>query len=108
MDDVRDGDDKAARDVVPPFALRARAGKRGSRGRSTDEGQTTMTADDYIDDVLSRMPAATPRRHQIGTELRGHIAERMAQGRSLDEVLRDLGDPGALADSYLAGLPMGL
>jgi uncharacterized RDD family membrane protein YckC len=67
-----------------------------------------MTADDYIDDVLRRMPAATPRRNQIGTELRGHIAERMAQGRSLDQVLRDLGEPGALADSYLAGLPMGL
>ena len=65
-----------------------------------------MTTDDYVNDVLNRMPAATPRRDQIGTELRGHIAERMAQGRSLEEVLRDLGDPAALADSYLAEVPL--
>ena len=65
-----------------------------------------MTIDDYVNDVLSRMPAGTPRREQIGTELRGHIAERLAQGRPLDDVLRDLGDPGALADSYLAEVPL--
>jgi len=65
-----------------------------------------MTIDDYVNDVLSRMPAGTPRREQIGTELRGHIAERLAQGRTLDDVLRDLGDPGALADSYLAEVPL--
>jgi uncharacterized RDD family membrane protein YckC len=65
-----------------------------------------MTIDDYVNDVLSRMPAGTPRREQIGTELRGHIAERLAQGRALDDILRDLGDPGALADSYLAEVPL--
>jgi uncharacterized RDD family membrane protein YckC len=65
-----------------------------------------MTIDDYVNDVLNRMPEGTPRREQIGTELRGHIAERLAQGRALDDVLRDLGDPGALADSYLAEVPL--
>ena len=65
-----------------------------------------MTADDYVNDVLSRMPAGTPRRAQIGTELRGHIAERMAQGRTLEDVVRDLGDPARLADSYLAEVPL--
>lgn len=65
-----------------------------------------MTIDDYVNDVLNRMPAGTPRRDQIGTELRGHIAERLAQGRALDDILRDLGDPGALADSYLAEVPL--
>jgi uncharacterized RDD family membrane protein YckC len=65
-----------------------------------------MTIDDYVNDVLNRMPAGTPRREQIGTELRGHIAERLAQGRALDDILRDLGDPGALADSYLAEVPL--
>jgi uncharacterized RDD family membrane protein YckC len=67
-----------------------------------------MTIDDYVNDVLNRMPAGTPRREQIGTELRGHIAERLAQGRALDDILRDLGDPGALADSYLAEVPLTL
>src|SRR5687767_13570255 len=61
-----------------------------------------MTTEQYIDAVISRMPAATPRRAQIATELRGHIAERVANGTPLDEVLRQLGDPAALADSYLA------
>ena len=37
----------------------------------------TMTADDYIRNVLDAMPAATPRRAQIAAELRGHIAERL-------------------------------
>src|SRR5262245_40608251 len=67
-----------------------------------------MTTDDYVNDVLSRMPAHTPRREQIGTELRGHIAERLAQGRTLDDILRDLGDPGTLGDSYLAEVPLAL
>jgi uncharacterized RDD family membrane protein YckC len=61
-----------------------------------------MTTEQYIDAVIGRMPAATPRRAQIATELRGHIAERVANGTPLDEVLRQLGDPAALADSYLA------
>jgi len=78
MDDVREGDDEAA------------------------EAVTIMTTEQYIDAVISRMPAATPRRAQIATELRGHIAERVANGTLLDEVLRQLGEPAALADSYLA------
>jgi uncharacterized RDD family membrane protein YckC len=67
---------------------------------------TTMTIDDYVNDVLSRMPDAMPRRAQIGAELRGHIAERVATGTPLDQVLRQLGDPAALADSYLAAVPL--
>jgi len=78
MDDVREGDDEAA------------------------EAVNIMTTEQYIDAVISRMPAATPRRAQIATELRGHIAERVANGTLLDEVLRQLGEPAALADSYLA------
>ncbi len=65
-----------------------------------------MTIDDYVDAVLNRMPAATPRRDQIGAELRGHIAERLANGTALEEVLRQLGDPAALAESYLAEVPL--
>jgi uncharacterized RDD family membrane protein YckC len=49
---------------------------------------------------------ATPERNQIATELRGLIAERLAHGQSLDEVLRQLGDPLTLAESYLAAVPL--
>jgi uncharacterized RDD family membrane protein YckC len=67
---------------------------------------TMSSADDYVNSVLSRMPRATPRRTQIGTELRGHIAERVAAGHAVDDVLRQLGDPSALAESYLAEVPL--
>jgi uncharacterized RDD family membrane protein YckC len=66
------------------------------------------TADDYINSVLERMPRDVPRREQIGTELRSHIAERVSGGQAVDEVLRQLGDPGVLAESYLAEVPLGL
>lgn len=63
-------------------------------------------ADDYVKSVLDRMPLAMPRLTQIGTELRSHIAERLAAGHSIDDVLQQLGDPGKLADSYLAEVPL--
>jgi uncharacterized RDD family membrane protein YckC len=65
-----------------------------------------MTADRYIDDVLKHLPRATPMRAQIAVELRGHIAERTAGGQPIDDVLRQLGDPEALAISYLSAVPL--
>jgi uncharacterized RDD family membrane protein YckC len=66
----------------------------------------TTTADEYIDRVLDFLPRDTPERNQIATELRGHVAERLASGLPLEEVLRQLGDPLALAESYLAAVPL--
>jgi len=66
----------------------------------------TTTIDAYISRVLDALPQATPRRAQIALELRGHIAERTASGMSEAEVLRQLGDPQALAESYLAEVPL--
>ena len=63
-------------------------------------------ADDYINNVLDYMPRATPKRSQIALELRGHIAERIADGQPLDEVLHQLGDPVKLAESYLSAEPL--
>jgi uncharacterized RDD family membrane protein YckC len=45
-------------------------------------------------------------RDQIAMELRSHIAERLEHGQPLDEVLRHFGDPQALAESYLAAVPL--
>jgi uncharacterized RDD family membrane protein YckC len=66
----------------------------------------TTTADDYITRVLEFLPRGTPERDQIATELRGHIAERLASGQAQETVLRQLGDPLALAESYLAAVPL--
>jgi len=62
----------------------------------------TMTADDYIDRVLAVLPRTLPLRSQIAMELRGHIAERVGSGHAVDDVLRQLGDPVKLAESYLS------
>jgi uncharacterized RDD family membrane protein YckC len=66
----------------------------------------TITADGYVTRVLDALPAATPRREQIGMELRGHIAERLGAGLPLADVLGQLGDPVALAESYLVSVPL--
>ena len=66
----------------------------------------TITADDFVNRVLSKMPTATPRREQIAMELRGHISERVNAGEPLEEVLEHLGDPVALAESYLSAVPL--
>ena len=65
-----------------------------------------MTADDYVNKVLAVLPETMPQREQIGAELRSHIAERLSHGHPLDEVLRQLGDPATLADSYLSAEPL--
>jgi uncharacterized RDD family membrane protein YckC len=39
-------------------------------------------------------------------ELRSHIAERVEHGQTVDEALRQLGDPITLAESYLAAVPL--
>ena len=64
------------------------------------------TQDHYIESVLSNLPLATPQREQIALELRGHIAEGLGLGQPLDEILRRLGDPLKLAESYLQALPL--
>ena len=66
----------------------------------------TMTADDFVNRVLSALPPATPRRAQIAMELRGNISERLAAGQPLEEVLDQLGDPVVLAESYLSAVPL--
>jgi uncharacterized RDD family membrane protein YckC len=64
------------------------------------------TADDYINRVLDHLPTGTPLRAQIAMELRGHIAERLENGQQLTDVLRQLGDPMTLAESYLTAVPL--
>ena len=66
----------------------------------------TMTAEQYIERVIDAMPRATPLRAQIAMELRGHIAERVSNGQPLADVIVQLGDPGTLAESYLAAEPL--
>ena len=65
-----------------------------------------MTADLYIQSVMDRVPEGMPLRDQIAMELRSHIAERVERGQVLEDVLRQLGDPLTLAESYLSSVPL--
>jgi len=59
----------------------------------------------YISQVLSKLPAGAMR-SQIEMELRSHIADRVERGHSVEEAIRQLGDPAALAESYLSAVPL--
>ena len=65
-----------------------------------------MTADAYIHTVVDHVPPRMGLRDQIAMEVRSHIAERLEQGQPLPDVLRQFGDPMALAESYLAAVPL--
>ena len=64
------------------------------------------TADEFVERVLACLPDSVPEREQIGLELSGHIAERVADGAPLDDVFAQLGDPTVLAESYLSAVPL--
>lgn len=64
------------------------------------------SVDDYVQRVIRNVPLATPVRSQIALELRGHIAERLEHGHSMESVIQQLGDPVVLAESYLAAVPL--
>ena len=63
-----------------------------------------LTVDAYIDQVLNLLPRGTPLRDQIALELRSIIAERLNAGQTDADVLRQLGDPKQLAESYLSSV----
>jgi uncharacterized RDD family membrane protein YckC len=60
----------------------------------------------YIDRVITQLPRETSLREQVAMELRSHIAERVEHGNTVEEALRQLGDPVALAESYLSAVPL--
>ena len=59
----------------------------------------------YVQQVLRHIVRG-PVRDQIEAELRGHIADRIERGGSVEDAIRQLGDPRGLAESYLTAVPM--
>lgn len=62
--------------------------------------------DEYVARVVDRLPPGSEIRSQVEMEVRSHIAERLDHGEPLEAALAQLGDPIALADSYLAAVPL--
>ena len=65
----------------------------------------TSSEEIYLHQVLSKLPAGHLRT-QIAMDLRSHIADRVERGHSVEEAIRQLGDPAALAESYLSAVPL--
>jgi uncharacterized RDD family membrane protein YckC len=61
--------------------------------------------DQFIEEVLERVPHGPPR-EQIERDLRTHIAERVDAGMSVEDAIRQFGDPEVLAESYLSAIPL--
>lgn len=61
--------------------------------------------DVYIQRVLERLPSGKLRR-LIEAELRGLIADRVEHGATVEEAIRQLGDPRTLAESYVSAVPL--
>lgn len=61
--------------------------------------------DVYVQQVVSHITRG-PVRDQIEAELRGHIADRVERGGGVEAAIGQLGDPRALAESYLAAVPL--
>jgi uncharacterized RDD family membrane protein YckC len=68
--------------------------------------QAHAEQDFYIDSVIDHVPYVPALRAQIAMDLRSHIAERMDAGQSIEDVVRQLGDPERLAKSYLGAVPL--
>ena len=64
------------------------------------------TEESFIDQVMARLPRVAALKSQVAMELRSHIAERVEHGQTVDDALRQLGDPVTLAESYLAAVPL--
>jgi uncharacterized RDD family membrane protein YckC len=64
------------------------------------------TEESYIDQVMARLPRVATLKSQVAMELRSHIAERVEHGQTVDDALRQLGDPVTLAESNLAAVPL--
>ena len=62
--------------------------------------------DDYVAQVLDRLPPDSEIRSQVEMEARSHIAERLEHGEPVDAALAQLGDPAVLAESYLSAVPL--
>jgi len=65
-----------------------------------------MNGELYVQSVIDHIPMGLPLRDQVAMELRSHIAERLSGGQALDDVVRQLGDPLTLAESYLSAVPL--
>jgi uncharacterized RDD family membrane protein YckC len=80
--------------------------RRNGEPATQREELTVTTFDSYVEQVLDRIPHHLPLREQVAQDLRSTFADRQARGESVDEAIRQMGDPTTLAESYLSAVAM--
>ena len=63
-----------------------------------------MTIDEYVSAVVSQLPRQLVDRARVATDLRAHVADRMAAGASQEEAVAHLGQPDEVAAELLAAV----
>lgn len=61
----------------------------------------STAVDRYVEDVMHRIAPGIPDRDRIETDLRTHLAERMAEADDASGVIARMGDPAEVARSFL-------
>src|SRR6185369_11032654 len=91
----------------PVDAGMERVCRRDGTASSPTTGEIMNADETYIDQVIAQLPPRDARlRDQVAMELRSHIAERVEHGQTVEDALRQFGDPIVLAESYLAAIPL--
>jgi uncharacterized RDD family membrane protein YckC len=81
--------------------------RRDGTASSPTTGEIMNADETYIAQVIAQLPPRDARlREQVAMELRSHIAERVEHGQTVEDALRQFGDPIVLAESYLAAIPL--
>jgi len=62
--------------------------------------------EEYVRDVMKRVPPPMPQRHRIEADVRTHLYERIDAGESAADAIARMGTPEAVAEAYLAESPV--
>ena len=73
---------------------------RNENARAGREEWLDMTKQEYIKQVGRHLQCSGAKKREILKQLDSHIEIALAEGRQLDEILAQMGNPGALAEEF--------
>ncbi len=59
-----------------------------------------MTRQQYIRQVIKHLKCSSSRKKEIGRQLDSHIELALSEGRALEEILKEMGEPEAIAEEF--------
>lgn len=64
-----------------------------------------MSADKYVEDIVSKIKCTTAKKKEIRTQLLSDISMRIEQGESLEQIVESMGTAQEIADAFMQDLP---